>query len=129
MVDTSSLAPIWSAPLTNSPRASPSFLLAEFCCCRSKNEATVRWRQHSTNVQPVRKMVISLKHVQSQIILPVRSRIKQWTSTGHLGCFPCSPTGRFKILCLGCPKINVLVKNFNSDLLISLIHSFLISLD
>ena len=29
----------------------------------------------------------------------------------------------------GCPKIKVSVKNFNSDLLITLIYSFLISLD
>ena len=31
--------------------------------------------------------------------------------------------------CTGCPKIKVSIKNFNSDLLITLLHSFLISLD
>ena len=38
---------------------SPSFLLAEFWCCRSKNRETVRLRQRLTNVQPMRKTLIS----------------------------------------------------------------------
>ena len=46
---------------------SPSFLLAEFCCCRSKNRATVRLRQRSTNVQPMRRKVISLKQVKLRV--------------------------------------------------------------
>ena len=45
----------------------PSFLLAEFCCCRPKNRATIRLRQHSTNVQPMRKKVISLKHAKLRV--------------------------------------------------------------
>ena len=41
-----------------------SFLLAEFSCWRSKIRATVRLRQSSTNIQPMRKKVIYLKHVK-----------------------------------------------------------------
>ena len=40
------------------------FLMAELCYCRSKNRKAVRLRQHSTNLEPVRKKVISLKHVK-----------------------------------------------------------------
>ena len=42
------------------------FALAEFCCCRSKNRA-VRLCQRSTNMQPMRKKVISLKHVKLRV--------------------------------------------------------------
>ena len=46
---------------------SPSFLLAEFCGCRLKNRAKVRLRQRSANVHPMRKKVISLKHVKLRV--------------------------------------------------------------
>ena len=41
-------------------RGSPSFPLAEFFCCRSKNRGIVRLRQCSTNLEPIRKKAISL---------------------------------------------------------------------
>ena len=44
--------------------ASFPLLLTEFCCYRSKNRASVRLSQRSTNVQSMRKKLISLKHVQ-----------------------------------------------------------------
>ena len=58
---------------------SPFFLLAEFCPCSSKDRATVRFRQRSTNVQPVRKKVISLKHVK----LPVETSAAEHTPTDN----------------------------------------------
>ena len=42
-------------------------VLKRFCCCRSKNRATVRSRQRSTNIESMRKKVISLKHVKLRV--------------------------------------------------------------
>ena len=39
------------------------FPLAEYCCCRQKNRGTDRLRQRSANLKPMRKKVISVKHV------------------------------------------------------------------
>ena len=59
-------------------RGSPSFPLAEFCCCRSKNRGMVRLRQRSTNLEPMRK-VISLKHVK----LRVHTQAAEHTATDN----------------------------------------------
>ena len=56
-----------SASVGDVSMGSPSFLLGEFCCCRSKNRVTVKLRQRSTSVQPMRKKAISFKHVQLRV--------------------------------------------------------------
>ena len=50
------------------------FPLTEFCCCRSKNLGAVRLRQRSTNLEPMRKKVISFKHVKLRIYVSSRTR-------------------------------------------------------
>ena len=56
-----------SARTGDASTGSPSFPLAEFCCCRSQNRGTVRLRQRSTNLEPMRKEVISLKHLKLRV--------------------------------------------------------------
>ena len=46
---------------------SPSFLLAGFTQGHSKNWKTVKLRQHSISVQPMREKVKSLKHVKLRV--------------------------------------------------------------
>ena len=46
---------------------SPSFLLAEFTQGHSKNWKTVKLRQRSIGVQPVREKMKSLKHVKLRV--------------------------------------------------------------
>ena len=46
---------------------SPYLLFAKFCYCHSKTQVTVRLRQRSTNLEPIKKNVISLKHVKLRV--------------------------------------------------------------
>ena len=46
---------------------SPCFLLPEFCRCRSKNKGTVRLRQRSANLEPMKKKVVSLNHMKLRV--------------------------------------------------------------
>ena len=55
------------APLTNFPRASLSFLLAGFTGGHSKNWETVKLRQHSISVRPMREKLTSLKHMKLHV--------------------------------------------------------------
>ena len=47
--------------------ASPSFLLAGFTRCRSKNLETVKLRERSISVQPIGEKVKSLKYVKLRV--------------------------------------------------------------
>ena len=44
-----------------------SFLLAGFTRCHSKNWGTVKLRQRSISIQPIREKVKSLKHVKLRV--------------------------------------------------------------
>ena len=64
-----------------------SFPLAEFCCCRSKNRGMVRLYQNSTNLEPVRKKVISLNHVKLRATRKQQNRLQLTTIRKIAVCY------------------------------------------
>ena len=72
--------------------ASLSFLLAEFCCCLLKSRETVRLRQRSTDVQPMRKQVISLRYVSTRKQQNANATDKNFENSCTQRALPADPT-------------------------------------